>query len=125
MTDERERVGSPADGTDNDRRRANRITASLGVLVQTVPAGVATTGWVTDLSASGLRMTTAAELPAAGRIQVSFENTSHNTRCVGRVVWTRKRAEGAEFESGVQVLNWGGDLPGTQFVENATKNEPA
>lgn len=98
-----------------DRRKGQRYDTALPVNVRFIPDGTPINGSGIEVGPNGMRLITAIPLVEASYIHISFDNTSNQTHCEGRVVWTQRAATGDSYESGIDIQRWGGALPGAHL----------
>ena len=109
----------PESGNGADRRRSERFDTRLSAAVKNLKTGDVMEASVTEIGANGLRIVTTGHLPEGIEIHLVFQEASNNTHLEGKVIWTRPSKVGSTFDSGIDVIRWGGDMPTADFIRTA------
>lgn len=103
---------------DSDRRSNERFNTTLDLDLRFLPDGTPIKARAIEMGPNGMRITTSIPLVEASYIHISFQSASNNTHCEGRVVWTQRSEDKKQFESGIDIQRWGGDIPGTDALQS-------
>ncbi len=107
-----------------DRRANERFDTALQVNIQFQSEGTPIVGTANEVGPNGMRLVTKLPLIEASYVLVSFQTASNGTRCEGRVVWTQRTQDGAEYESGIDIQRWGSGIPGDDAVHKIPSLKP-
>ena len=101
-----------------DRRKAARYNTRIAIDIRLMFDGAPILGSAVEIGPNGMRILTPMPLVEASYVHIRFRSASNNTGCEGRIVWTLKSTEEKEqYESGVDIQKWGGDVPGNDVVQ--------